>query len=60
MTGPVHIKDVRSRVRVGEEFDVGVGVHQGSVFSPLLLIIHSLTQQGCHGQGKKSGILNFF
>ena len=33
-------KDVRSRVRVGdgysEEFGVGVGVHQGSVLSPLL------------------------
>ena len=36
-------KDVRSRVRVGdgysEEFGVGVGVHQGSVLSPMLFII---------------------
>ena len=34
---------VRSRVRVGEgvsdEFEVKVGVHQGSVLSPLLIII---------------------
>ena len=35
--------NARSRVRVGEgyseEFEVKVGVHQGSVLSPLLLII---------------------
>ena len=36
-------KDVRSSIRVGdgysEVFSVGVGVHQGSVLSPLLFII---------------------
>ena len=36
-------QDVRSRVRVGdgysEEFGVGVGVHQGSVLSPLFIIV---------------------
>ena len=47
-------KDVRSRVRVGdgysEEFGVGVGVHQGSVLSPLLFIIEALSREfrtGC-------------
>ena len=36
-------KEVRSRVRVGDEysnsFDVWVGVHQGSALSPLLFVI---------------------
>ena len=36
-------KEVRSRVRVGDEysnsFDVRVGVYQGSVLSPLLFVI---------------------
>ena len=36
-------KEVRSRVRVGDKysnsFDVWVGVHQGSVLSPLLFVI---------------------
>ena len=43
-------KDVRSRVRVGdgysEEFGVEVGVHQGSVLSPLLFIIVLEALQG--------------
>ena len=48
-------KDVRSRVRVGdgysEEFGVGVGVHQGSVLSPLLFIIalEALSREFCTG-----------
>ena len=48
-------KDVRSRIRVGdgysEEFGVGVGVHQGSVLSPLLFIIvlEALSREFCTG-----------
>ena len=48
-------KDVRSRVRVGdgysEKFGVGVGVHQGSVLSPLLFIIvlEALSREFCTG-----------
>ena len=47
--------NVRSRVRVGEgyseEFEVKVGVHQGSVLSPLLFIIvlEALSQEFCSG-----------
>ena len=47
--------DMRSRVRVGdgysEEFVVGVGVHQGSVLSPLLFIIvlEALSRDFCTG-----------
>ena len=42
-TGAGDVCNARSRVRVGEgyseEFEVKVGVHQGSVLSPLLFII---------------------
>ena len=48
----VQSMDVRSRVRVGdgysEEFGVGVGVHQGSVLSPLLFIIVSSPEPKAH------------
>ena len=47
-------KEVRSRVRVGAEysnsFDVRVGVHQGSVLSPLLFVLEALSMElrtGC-------------
>ena len=53
-------KDVRSRVRVGngysEEFGVGVGVHQGSVLSPLLIIVlEALSREFRTDLLKKSG-----
>ena len=42
-TGSVHVHDVRSKVRVCdgyiEEFGLVVGVHLGSVLSPLLFIM---------------------
>ena len=47
--------NARSRVRVGEgyseEFEVKVGVHQGSVLSPLLFIIvlEALSREFCSG-----------
>ena len=46
---------MRGAVRVGEgyseEFEVKVGVHQGSVLSPLLFIIvlEALSQEFCSG-----------
>ena len=48
-------RDVKSRVRVNgqcsKEFGVGVGVHQGSVHSPLLfiLVLEALSRQFCTG-----------
>ena len=46
--------DVKSRVRVNAQyskFGVGVGVHQGSVLSPLLfiLVLEALSRQFCTG-----------
>ena len=47
--GTGNVFQARSRVRVGEgyseEFEVKVGVHQGSVLSPLLFII---VLEACH------------
>ena len=49
-------KEVKSKVRVGdgysEEFGVGVGVHQGSAFSPLpfIIVLEALSREfrtGC-------------
>ena len=51
--------NARSRVHVGEgyseEFEVKVGVHQGSVLSPLLLIIVRVrvTDRHCHHLRRK-------
>ena len=48
-------KHTKSKVRVGdsysETFDVRVGVHQGSVLSPLLFIIvlEALSHESCTG-----------
>ena len=47
--------DVRCHVRVNgqysEEFGVGVGMHQGSVLSPLLfvLVLEALSREFCTG-----------
>ena len=54
-TGAGMYANARSRVRVGEgyseEFEVKVGVHQGSVLSPLLFIIvlEALSREFCSG-----------
>ena len=43
MLGPVHLQGCEKRERYGngysEEFDVRVGVNQGSVFNSLLIVI---------------------
>ena len=50
-SGPVHVQGSRSRVRVGDGYSIGVGVHQGSVLSPLLFIIvfEALSREFCTG-----------
>ena len=53
-----------ANVRVGEgyseEFEVKVGVHQGSVLSPLLFIIvlEALSREFCLGSPGKTSMLN--
>ena len=47
--------DVRSRISVGDgyskEFGVGVGIHQGSVLSPLpfIIVLEALSREFCTG-----------
>ena len=56
--------NARSRVRVGEgyseEFEVKVGVHQGSVLSPLLFIIvlEALSREFCSGAPGRTSMPN--
>ena len=53
--GTVHVSNARSRVQVNsalsDTFNVTVGVHQGSVLSPLLFIIvmEALSREFCKG-----------
>ena len=54
-SGQVYVQGCEKQGRVGdgysEEFGFGVGVHQGSVLSPLLFIIvlESLSRKFCTG-----------